>query len=187
MRELFCAYGASVLPEWVDYNGHMHDASYAIALSDANEELFRALDLSKDYRTRSGAAFYTVETHLRYVAECIEGQRLSAHTLLVSAGPKKIHIYTELFADEVMVATGESVYLHVDSTQGRTTPMPPDRQAKVDELYAAHASLPRPKHLFVGHPGLQRGVADGSQALCGASTVQKPGEEPLIGSSSADS
>jgi len=154
MPELFSAYDARVLPEWVDYNGHMHDAAYAIALSDANEELFRALDLSEDYRATAGAAFYTVETHLRFVAECIEGQRLTAHTLLVSAGPKRIHLYTELFADEVMVATGESVYLHVDSTGGRTTPMPPDRQAKVDELHAAHASLPRPKHIFVGAPGL---------------------------------
>ena len=153
MGELFSAYNARVLPEWVDYNGHMHDASYAIALSDANEELFRALDLSEDYRATSGAAFYTVETHLRFVAECIEGQRLTAQTLLVSAAAKKIHLYTEVFADEVMVATGESVYLHVDSTEGRTTPMPPDRQAKVDELSAAHASLPRPKHLFVGNPG----------------------------------
>ena len=152
MGELFSAYDARVPPEWVDYNGHMHDASYAIALSDANEELFRALDLSEDYRAASGAAFYTVETHLRFVAECVEGQRLSAHTLLVSSGPKQIHLYTELFADEVLVATGESVYLHVDSSQGRTTPMDPDRQAKVQELAAAHAGLPRPKDLFAGHP-----------------------------------
>jgi acyl-CoA thioesterase FadM len=154
MAELFSAYDARVLPEWVDYKGHMHDASYAIALSDANEELFRALDLSADYRVTSGASFYTVETHLRFVAECVEGQQLTARTLLVSAGPKKIHLYTELFADDVMVATGESVYLHVDTVEGRTTPMPPDRQAKVDELYAAHASLPRPTHLFVERPGL---------------------------------
>jgi acyl-CoA thioester hydrolase len=152
MAELFAAYTARVLPEWVDYNGHMHDASYAIALSDANEELFRALDLSEDYRAASGAAFYTVETHLRFLAECIEGQRLTAHTLLVSAEPKRIHLYTELFADEVLVATGESVYVHVDSTEGRSKPLPPNRQAKVDELHAAQAGLPRPRRLFAGNP-----------------------------------
>jgi acyl-CoA thioesterase FadM len=151
MPELFAAYDTRVPSGWVDYNGHMHDASYAIALSDANEELFRALDLSEDYRATSGAAFYTVETHLRFVAECLEGQRLTARTLLVSAGPKKIHLYTELFADDVLVATGESVYLHVDSAEGRTTPMPLDRQAQVDDLAAAHAGLPRPTHLFAGH------------------------------------
>jgi acyl-CoA thioesterase FadM len=153
MPDRFSGYSARVPPEWVDYNGHMHDASYAIALSDANEELFRALDLSEDYRATSGAAFYTVETHLRFVAECREGQRLTAHTLLVSAGPKKIHLYTELFADEVMVATGESLYVHVDSSEGRSAPMPLDRQAQVDELTAAHATLPRPQHLFVRPPG----------------------------------
>lgn len=150
MGELFSAYAARVPPEWVDYNGHMHDAAYATAISDANEELFRALDLSEGYRAGSGAAFYTVETHLRFVAECTEGQQLTARTLLVSSGPKKIHLYTELFAGDLLVATGESLYLHVDSTHGRTAPMPPDRQADVDELQAAHAGLPRPPHLFVG-------------------------------------
>lgn len=149
MGEPFSAYDARVPHEWVDYNGHMHDASYAIAISDANEELFRTLDLSEAYRARTGAAFYTVETHLRFVGECKEGQRLTALTLLVSSGPKKMHLYTELFADEVMVATGESLYLHVDSAQGRSTAMPADRQAEVDALQAAHASLPRPARLFV--------------------------------------
>jgi acyl-CoA thioester hydrolase len=147
--ELFSAYRARVPLEWVDYNGHMHDASYALAISDANEELFRTLDLSDGYRARSGAAFYTVETHLRFVAECTEGQQLTARTLLVSSGPKKIHLYTELFADDLLVATGESLYLHVDSAEGRSTAMPADRQATVRELQAAQARLSRPAHLFV--------------------------------------
>ena len=149
MGDLFSTYDVSVPAEWVDYNGHMHDASYAIAVSDANEELFRALDLSDGYRARSGAAFYTVETHLRFVGECREGQRLTARTLLVSSGPKKIHLYTELLADDVLVATGESLYLHVDATRGRSTAMPADRQAEVEALQAAHAALPRPAWLFV--------------------------------------
>jgi hypothetical protein len=46
---------------------------------------------------------------------------MSARGPVVSAGPKKIHLYTELFADELMVATGESLYVHVDSTAGWCT------------------------------------------------------------------
>jgi acyl-CoA thioesterase FadM len=146
----FSRYESEVRPEWLDYNGHMHDASYAIALSDANEELFEALDLSADYRASSGAAFYTVETHIRFLAECGPGQTLTARTLIVDAGPKKMRLYTELLCDGQLAATGESLYLHVDATVGATTPMPSDRQARVEQLLHAHAGLPRPAHLGRG-------------------------------------
>ena len=150
MGELFSAYDTRVPPEWVDYNGHMHDASYAIALSDANEELFRTLDLSEDYRARSGAAFYTVETHLRYVAECSRGQTLTASTILVEADDKRLRLHSELYADGVLAATAESLYLHVDTTTGRVAPLPADRRARVEAMRVAQAGLPRPTHLGLG-------------------------------------
>jgi acyl-CoA thioester hydrolase len=161
----FSAYAAMVRPEWLDYNGHMHDASYATVLSDANEEFFDWLGLSEDYRVTTGAAFYTVETHIRFLAECSAGQRLTAATLLVAADTKRIRLYTELFADDgasaavahedrsvgsTLVATGESLYVHVDGAAGRVTPMPDDRQARVDDVLRAHALLPRPAHLGRG-------------------------------------
>jgi acyl-CoA thioesterase FadM len=157
----FASYESEVRREWLDYNGHMHDASYAIALSDANEELFEELDLSADYRASTGAAFYTVETHIRFLGECGPGQTLTAKTVLVDADTKRMRLYTELLCDGRLAATGESLYLHVDSTLGATTPMPHDRQERVDQLLAAHAGLPRPNHLGrgVGSPRTGSGVS----------------------------
>jgi acyl-CoA thioester hydrolase len=147
----FAAYRSEVRAEWLDYNGHMHDASYGIALSDANEVLFEALGLSADYRDSSAASLYTVEYHIRYLAECSLGQVLSARTLLVAADTRKIRLSTELVSDDgTVVATGESLYLHVDTTRGVTSDLPPDRHARVQELLAAHAPLPRPAHLGLG-------------------------------------
>jgi acyl-CoA thioester hydrolase len=147
----FSAYRIEVPEEWLDYNGHMHDASYAIALSDANEELFKALDLSVDYRELSGGAYYTVEWHIRYLAECSLGQELRGNTVMVDANPKKIRLYTELvLADGTVAATGEALYLHVDTAAGKTAPLPPDRDARVQEVLAGHTDLPRPAHLGLG-------------------------------------
>jgi acyl-CoA thioesterase FadM len=147
----FTGYTTTVPAEWLDYNGHMHDASYGIALSDANEELFAALGLSRDYRERTGASLYTVEYHIRYLAECSLGQALTAATFVVAAGAKKVHLYTELLREAGdLAATGESLYLHVDATLGVTTPMPVDRQDRVQAMVAAHARLPRPSHLGRG-------------------------------------
>jgi acyl-CoA thioester hydrolase len=147
----FRAYRTEVREEWLDYNGHMHDASYATVLSDANEELFRALDLSQRYRETEGKAYYTVETHLRFVAECSRGDVLTAATTLVDADAKRIRLYTEIALDGGgPVANGDSLYLHVDTAAGRTAPLAPDREARLRELLTAHASLPRPPHLGLG-------------------------------------
>ncbi|MFL5756650.1 MAG: thioesterase family protein, partial [Chloroflexota bacterium] len=94
----FAVYRADVRDEWLDYNGHLHDAFYAVVFSDANEELFAALDLSEAYRAAEGKAYYTVETHLRFVAESSRGDVLTAATTLVDADAKRIRLYTELFA-----------------------------------------------------------------------------------------
>jgi acyl-CoA thioester hydrolase len=149
-RTPFAAYSSEVRSEWLDYNGHMHDASYGIVLSDANEELFAALGLSADYRATTGASLYTIESHIRYLAESSLGQTLRATTIVVTADAKKVRLYTELLrGDGQLVATGEFLYLHVDSALGATTPMPSDRQVRVQEMLSAHADLPRPAHLVV--------------------------------------
>jgi acyl-CoA thioester hydrolase len=147
----FAEYRTTVPAEWLDYNGHMHDASYGIALSDANEELFAALGLSREYREQTASSLYTVEYHIRYLAECGLGQALSATTLVLAAGAKWVHLYTELLRDgSDVAATGESLYLHVDTTRGVTTPLPADRRQRVQAMVAAHVELPRPSYLGRG-------------------------------------
>lgn len=147
----FSTYRTRVREKWVDYNGHMHDSSYGTVLSDANEELFEALGLSVDYRATAGAAFFTVECHIRYLAECLLGQVLLASTIMVAADAKMVRLYTELLHEDGRpAATADSVYLHVVLALGRTTAMPPDRCDRVLDMLSAHAGLPRPAHLGLG-------------------------------------
>jgi acyl-CoA thioesterase FadM len=147
----FAGYRTTVPAEWLDYNGHMHDASYGIALSDANEVVFAALGLSREYREQTAASLYTVEYHIRYLAECGLGQALSATTLVLAASAKWVHLYTELVRDgSDVAATGESLYLHVDTARGVTIALPADRQHRVQAMVAAHAGMPRPSHLGRG-------------------------------------
>lgn len=148
---LFSSYTTEVRPEWLDYNGHMHDASYAIALSDANEELFAVLGLSEEYRAATGASLYTVECHIRYLAEASLGQTLSARTLVVAADAKRVRLYTELqHSDGRPAATGEHLYLHVDTARNATTAIPAGEYARVQDMLVSHAHLLRPDHLGQG-------------------------------------
>jgi acyl-CoA thioester hydrolase len=146
----FAAYRAQVRPEWLDYNGHLNDASYAVVLSAAHELVLEELGLSADYRASHQASMFTVETHVRFLAEVSAGQTLTATTLVVEADRKRLRLHSELYADGVLAATGESLYVHVDTAAGRSAPLPEDRQARVDALVAAHAGLPRPDHLGRG-------------------------------------
>jgi acyl-CoA thioester hydrolase len=140
-----------VRPEWVDYNGHMNDAAYAQVLGDANEVFLDALGLSAAYRERTGAGLFTVESHIRYLAECSLDQLLAATSLLVFADAKKLHVCTELLDETGQpVSTGEFLYLHVDAAQGKVVPMPPDRRDDVETLLAAHSALPRPGYVGRG-------------------------------------
>ena len=155
----FARYRTDVREEWIDYNGHLHDAGYAIVLSEANEVLLDDLGLSASYRARTGRAMYTAECHIRYLAECGPGDRLGAASLLVGADVKRLRVHTALTrADGTLVATGEHLYLHVDDAAGRVTAMPPDRWAAVAALLTEHASLARPAYLGRGiRPRGQRG------------------------------
>jgi carnitine 3-dehydrogenase len=136
----FTAYREPVRDEWLDYNGHLNDSSYAVVLTRAHELLLEHLGLSAAYREKHQASMFTVEMQLTYVAEVKAGQTLTAATLVVDADHKRLRLRSELFADGVLAATGECLYLHVDVAAGRTAPLPADRQAAVDALRAAHAA-----------------------------------------------
>ena len=138
----YARYRTEVREEWIDYNGHLRDAGYAIVLSEANETLLAHLGLSEAYRTDTGRAMYTAESHIRYLSEARRGNVIGAESLLVSADVKRLRVHTLLRRDDgVPVATGEYVYLHVDQAAGGVTAMSPDRWAAVDALLSAHAPL----------------------------------------------
>jgi acyl-CoA thioesterase FadM len=147
----FARYRTEVRGEWIDYNGHLNDAGYAVVLSEANEALLAHLGLSEDYRAGTGQAMYTVESHIRYLAEAKRGDVIHAASLLVSADSKRLRLHTVLCRDDgTPVATGEYLYLHVGTAAGGVTAMPPDRWAAVSALLSAHASLDRPGHIGRG-------------------------------------
>lgn len=147
----FSGYRTAVRKEWIDYNGHLNDGCYGIVLSEANERMLAALDVSDAYRKASGRAMYTVEAHLRYLAEATLGQVLSAETMLVGADAKRLRLHTVLrHEDDRPVATGEYLYLHVHAAVGRTEPFPPEVRRVVTRVLAVHSTLERPVHLGLG-------------------------------------
>jgi carnitine 3-dehydrogenase len=74
----------------------------------------------------------------------------------LSVDDKRVHLFNVLrrTRDDVIVATGEQIYLHVNTEAGKAAPMDTQVHSKLDAIRAAHAQLPTPeqKGRHVGMP-----------------------------------
>ncbi|HZO23284.1 MAG TPA: 3-hydroxyacyl-CoA dehydrogenase NAD-binding domain-containing protein [Steroidobacteraceae bacterium] len=144
-----------VRPEWLDYNGHMTDSRYLQVFGDATDALFRQVGVNDQYR-KSGRALYAVESHMTHTAEAKVFDTLSVNTQLLSVDEKRVHLFHRMHraSDEVVVATAEQIYLHVDAAARKASSMDASVHARLDAVRAAHASLPAPaqKGRHIGMP-----------------------------------
>jgi acyl-CoA thioester hydrolase len=125
----FTAFSCGVPPHAIDYNGHMNDAAYAQVLTDANEVFLDALGLSADYRERTGCSMYTVEITIKFLHEVNAADIITAESRVASHDAKRLRVHSTLRVGDVDVATGDSLYLHVDTAAGKVTAFPDDRAA----------------------------------------------------------
>lgn len=144
----FAQYSTEVPERFVDYNGHMNDAAYAQVLTDANEVFLDWLGLSADYRSRTGCAMFTVEMSIRFRAEAKLGEHLTAESVVASHDAKRLRLSTTVLGpDDVVVAEGETLYLHVDAEgSGRVSAFPEDRVAWLTAVSDAQATQGDPTH-----------------------------------------
>lgn len=142
----FARYEGEVLPEWIDWNGHLNLAYYVVLFDKGTDVLFEELGLGLAYRRETDRGTFVVETHNRYERELLVGERVRISTQIVATDDKRLHLAHEMFRlkDGLRAATQELLFLHVDLVARRVCPFPPDLRARVDDAAAAHAVLPRP-------------------------------------------
>jgi carnitine 3-dehydrogenase len=144
-----------VRSEWVDYNGHMTDSRYLQVFGDATDALFRSVGVDDAYR-RSGRAMFTVESHVTHGAEAKLLEPLYVLTRLLAVDDKRVHLFHALHRqrDDVLVATGEQMYLHVDTGAGKASVMDPTVREKLEKIRATQSALELPAQAgrHVGKP-----------------------------------
>ncbi len=131
-----------VLPEWIDYNGHMNEGFYGVVFGLASDEYLIRLGFGEDYRTRGGS-FYTVETHIVFVDELAEGTPLVVDTVVAGADQKRLLLFHELrnANTEALSATQEATMLHVDTVADKVSPMSAALYDVLATDAAAHAGV----------------------------------------------
>jgi len=138
-------YRTAIQPEWIDFNGHLRDAYYALIVSLAIDALMDRVGIDADYRARAGGTLYTLESHLHYLRE-IKGKDTVAVTVRIAGHDhKRIHAAFELgrAGDAAVAATAEVMLMHVVQQDGhaRSAPLPAAVSEKLVEFAAASGNL----------------------------------------------
>ncbi len=136
-----------VPPQWADYNGHMTEARYLECFAEATDVLMRLVGVDDAYLS-TGNSYFTVETHIRHIAEVKVQEPIRALTQVIDGAGKKMHLFHRLLhRDGTLLATGEHMLIHV-SLETRSACMPREPvSTRLREIAVLHAALPRPEGL----------------------------------------
>lgn len=135
-----------VLPEWLDYNGHMNVAYFVLIFDHGTDEFYPLIGLGKPYRQRTGKSTFAVESHITYQRELSVNEEVKVTTQLLGFDNKRIHYFHTMWHAEkgVQMATLEQLALHVDLTNRKVEPMPPESHELLSQMWEKHKYLPRP-------------------------------------------
>jgi carnitine 3-dehydrogenase len=138
-------YATSVRADWVDYNGHLSDFRYTQLVGEAMDSLYRQVGVDAAYRA-SGRMYYTVENHVRHVAEAKAGDALAVTTQVLHVDAKRLHVFHRVTrgAGGAPLATAEQMHLHVDAAAAKASAADPAVRARLEALYESHRRLPPP-------------------------------------------
>lgn len=145
----FARHLGRVRPEWIDYNGHMNVAYYVLAFDEATDTFYDWLGIGKQYKDRTTFSTFTLEGHITYDREILEGHPFRIKTYLLNFDRKRIHYFHEMYHEEegYLASTNELISIHIDMSIRRSAPIPDELLARLEEVRAAHAEIPVPANV----------------------------------------
>ena len=146
MTEQLHLYTATVLKDWVDYNGHMNDAAYAIPFSRAVDALMDHIGLSKPERDATHHTVFTLAMQMRFHQEVKEGEPLTVTGQILEVDSKRLRLFQWLRhgREGTLLATCEQLLASIDQSGPKIAPFLPKTAEALDHLLTAHATLPIP-------------------------------------------
>jgi acyl-CoA thioester hydrolase len=138
-------YRTAVSPDWIDYNGHVRDAYYGVALSLATDALMdHHLGLDAAYRARTKCTLYSLEMHIHWLREVKLGDIIEVDAHVLAYDSKRLHLGTDtrVAGRDGVAAAAEFMLLHYRQGEnpGAAT-FPPHVLAAIEALQAADAGV----------------------------------------------
>ena len=137
----------TVATDWVDYNGHMNDAAYAIVFSRSVDALMDRVGLDAAARKRTGQTVFTLQMMLHYFKEAKEGDMLAVSCQLLEHGDKRMRLWLDMTAPSgERLAASEQLLISVAQGDGNAQAVAWsfETKAALEALAKAQRSLPHP-------------------------------------------
>ena len=143
---LFGELRSVVHPEWIDDNGHLNMGYYVVVFDQATDAWLAHIGLGPADRARMEVTTFTLESHVCYLREVLEGAPLRFTTRLLGFDEKRIHYVHEMHhtGQGYVAATNELMSLHVSAATRRAAPMAREVLARLGEVMRRHEALPVP-------------------------------------------
>ena len=152
--EPLLVYETHVASEWIDDNGHMNDAAYAVVFSRAVDALMDRIGLDAAQRRSSRRTLFTTQMLMRYFAEAHLGEALAVRCRLLEHDEKRLRLWLSLSGPGgAELATCEQALLSIDRSEAapHAADWRAETRAALDALARAHGRLE-------AHPLAGRGV-----------------------------
>ena len=138
---------AHVLPEWIDWNGHMNVGFYVVAFDKATDTLCQQLGIGWEYTRDKIGMTFVLEAHVTYDREVKEGDPLRITTQILDHDAKRLHFIHMMYhrTEGFLAATNELMLMNIDFETRRSAPWPEWARARIEKIAPLHARLPRPR------------------------------------------
>ncbi|UOR10957.1 thioesterase family protein [Halobacillus amylolyticus] len=148
MPESAFNYQDHVHKEWVDYNGHMNDAAYAAIFSHAVDYFMDYIGLDEKARESFAYTIFTLETHLCYLKEAHENEKIHVSVQLIDDDAKRLHIFFVMKNNHGdTLATSEQMLMGMSTAEGRPASFPESVSQMIKQIRQAHEHLETPKQV----------------------------------------
>jgi acyl-CoA thioester hydrolase len=138
----------TVRPEWIDYNGHLYDGYYAVIFAEAADAFLDAVGLDQAGRGATGRTIYTLETHVRFLAEMKQGAPYRVDGQILDHDHKRVVLFLTLVdtVRDIIAATSEEMLMSIDTAGDapRSAPWLPAQAEAIGRLAEEHAGAPAP-------------------------------------------
>ena len=136
----------AVLPEWLDWNGHMNVAFYVAAFDQASGAFMRNIGLGRHYVDGKHGMTFVLETHVTYDREMKGGALMRFTTQLLDRDAKRVHLFHEMYHETLghLAATNETIVMNIDFATRRSAPWPKQAVERLEAVWEAHKHLPKP-------------------------------------------
>ena len=126
-----------VLPEWIDYNGHMNVAYYTLAFDKALDFFFEdVLEIGPSFVEKNKEGPFALKASYNYFSELLEEEIFFVDISILDFDSKRVHLFGEMRKDKSLElsAVFETVLMNMDLS-ARTVKQYPGRVLELFSIF----------------------------------------------------